>query len=605
MRRTVKRPVKNTVTPVRVIPRAKIVEATESKGLEAAIKDAAPVVAASASEALEEAVTALLDAGAQQTVQEAIQNDNAALTKVEQIIASTPPPVSDSLSPSTDFLFTLYAHRSGHETFWACPFRYYLNYQHCGTGIVRTPTKIQLTVGSAVHIGLGVILEMHKISGGQGDKSDLVTACKSALAYFLLSDTFRVLKDDERSEQCTLIVGLLASFWYYRWPSFKEQFEVLTVEQDWVEEHVDDVFVVEDNKPRQRVRAVVSSRPDAIVRDRKTNEIVVISWKTCDEIADYKRVNYHNNLQVALEAHYGNKVLSRYMDEEYVPHVPENLRGKARMEYMAKQVEEFRNVPRQVDYTLTIFLVKGARTAKLLDGEDINLEDADNYEDAAKVYKQQSFLCYVWNNVGESHLGARAWTQRYYKEGNTSYNNAGKDFVSEPSVPPATPLMLADPTHEDWDAFCDDVFNWVEALNDGQVFPSTLPDTRNLANPLKRVIVDDEPEYANHERYAVTRDVFVRQSLVNAEKMAVLQSELIACATPSEAENAIRNRFDKHLISCNNAAPQAGVPVRCEYKGMCHGEDGLVQIAPAKVTEGVWTRRLPHHNVEREAFGLA
>ena len=465
--------------------------------------------------------------------------------------------------------YTHYAHRSGHETYWACPRKYYLEYKHCGTGIRRIPTKLALSVGSAVHIGLAFLLQAHKMNGQITPDGVMEGVVDAALLTFRQSDSYRFLKEEERQEQDVLIAGLLYSFFYYRWPSFSKQFEVLTAEQDWVESH----------EVTESVRLVISSRPDAIVRDRNTNEIVAISWKTIDDLADFKRANFHQNLQTFLEAYYGQKVLRRYLDEEYTPQVPDGLRGKALMEYLAAESQRYATLSTKVDYTLTIFLVKGPRTAKLLNGDDISLEDSVNYSDQEREYKQNSFLCYRWVSA-ESTLTARAWTTRYWKDGNASYNKLPvSEFVSEP-------IQL------------DEVEEWVKCLAQGDVFPSTQSDTRNLANPLSKVVIDEEPEYFEEEAAQSVVASFVNEEEDIARRADYMHDQSVS----TDLLIHLDQTFPKHLISCNNSAPAAGFPVKCEYKGICHGNEGLIQIADGKDFEGVWARRVPHHNAELERW---
>ncbi len=261
-----------------------------------------------------------------------------------------------------------------------------------------------------------------------------------------------------------------------------------------------------------------------------------------------------------------------------MPNVPDGMRGKALMEYLAAESERYKSLPVEVDYTLTIFLVKGPRTAKLLNGEDISLEEVGSYADQDRVYKQQSPLCYYWQNLGDSTLAGKAWTQRYYKEDNKSYNNIGKDFLSVP-VP------------------FDELEEWVKSLNNGEVFPSVLPDTRNPGNPLMKVIVDEEPEYWDGPRAERAMKIFVQE-----EKAIAGHAQLALIDDPLSQLDALDIHFPMHLTSCNNSAPSAGFPIKCEYKSMCVGSDELVQIAPGSDKEGIWSRRLPHHNAEIEGW---
>jgi hypothetical protein len=267
------------------------------------------------------------------------------------------------------------------------------------------------------------------------------------------------------------------------------------------------------------------------------------------------------------------------LDDEYQPLVPEGLKGRALMEYLATEAEKYKTLETKIDYTLTIFLVKGTRFAKLLNGDDINLEDAVNYTDQEREYKQQSFLCYRWVS-GESTLTARAWTTRYWKEGNSSYSKLPtSEFVSE-LVP------------------FDEIEEWVKCLALGEVFPSTQLDSRNLANPLSKVIVDEEPEYFDEQAAGPVVASFVTEE----RAIAMGTYSLRGFDGHPTFNTALDTCFPKHLISCNNSAPAAGFPVKCEYKGICHGNEGLIQIEDGKDFEGVWARRVPHHQAELERW---
>jgi PD-(D/E)XK nuclease superfamily len=513
----------------------------------------------------------------------------------------------------THELAPYFIHRSGTETLWTCPRKYFYEYLYDDTGIRHTPTKLQLVVGTAVHFGLAHLCSMAQLS----IKDALTFECcsdaiESSINYFRSTDSFQHLKLHEKAEQEMLIAGLLWAFFYHSWPVFVSTFEVITVERAWVETF--------DYQQSGVPLVHISSRPDVIVRHRATNEFIGISWKTIDSITEYKRYTFRENLQNLMETYYGEKLLSIVLEDEYSlpPDLFSKLRGRALIEATEKAIAEFRSLPREIAYVQTIFLVKGPRQAELLDGTLINWEDGQYYDEQERTWRQQSFLCYRYVNGGlavpespETSLEAvlaeslkpgskgrkskvpeapkksrvsrlsqeSSWSYRYWKPGNKSYNNLSGDWLRQPL----------------WEARDLTIQQWVEQLHEGGVFPSSgvevsdadgVLDPRNSKYPLSRVVVWDDP--------------VERAKVLMEDTVAEVEAAHYSVVTNNMHDGVFdMTRFERRLSVCNNSAPAAGVPVKCEYKDIC------LTSAPALIQIGgtsEWVRRRPHHEAERESF---
>ena len=169
--------------------------------------------------------------------------------------------------------------RSRILSYQACPRRRYLEYHFAGTGIQRKAKSLPLVFGSAFHEGSELML-----------KGNIEGAVLRAQLF--LSNVFeeRAVGFDREEpsdvsiawqygmeEQGALAEALLRGFWAYEGETFLEGFEVLEVEKEGRAE-LTRAFVQfeKHNEPM-----VLMFRPDALVRERSTGDLYVISWKTC------------------------------------------------------------------------------------------------------------------------------------------------------------------------------------------------------------------------------------------------------------------------------------------------------------------------------------
>lgn len=473
---------------------------------------------------------------------------------------------SVALDPQIKPVFRYYGHRSGHEELWRCPRAHYLHYHHLGTGIYHQPQKLHLEVGSAVHFGLALILKTN----------DINHAVEGALDYMMRSEPWMLLKERERLEQATLIEGLLRSFWYFLWPKMRESFDVLFVERGVVE------VVTEDFTPNYlfdagttRINIVRMSRPDAILQDRTTKEVVGVSWKTINDLTEWRRTQFHNDLQGLMEMHFGEKLFAQLHETGAEEFIYQSTSGKLpTLAELRERIKLWDAMPKEIDYIQTVFLVKGVRKPITeLDGASIT-DMGDEIEGVE--YIQNSPLCYQWTNLqgttGE-YAPLKSWAYRYYKPNNVTYNNlSSKIFARQP-------ILEAHPS----------VDHWVQLLNSGKVFPSTVKDERNLRNPLSAVAVYDEPLYRNREQMvSMNNQVLARQKHVARALYQI--DRAVKQENRSLALELIDEHFDQQLTSCRQ-------PYRCEFQKVCHESGpGPLDLNSIPPEYGV---RVPHHEAER------
>lgn len=495
-----------------------------------------------------------------------------------------------------------YSHRSGHETWQYCPRRRYLAYHHLGTGVNIFP-PIYFEIGTCVHAGLAFILEQSRFVQNPLEPGIALQADAISIAMFQASLIYPTMREFDRQEQETLISGLIWAFWFRVWPSFTNRFEVLMVEPPSVDTRDFEVLTASDGAVMRQnaadgsvspisdagqvfvhepARLHLLSRPDAIIRDRQTGEIVAINWKTINSITDERRLNITNSLQVNLESHYAETLYSKWMDEEFVPDIPRNVKGAALMRYLEEATAYYKSLPREVAYTQIIYLVKGNRVATLADGTELGTTDDSfsTYSDEEKFYRQDSALCYQWVDLESSgKLPPVSWGYRFYKKGNKSYNQLTKAYARQP-------IWETDKSPLDW----------VQSLNAGSVFPSTISkdDDRNAANPLDKLIFFDSPIYRDTGLQTELRtstlndEMNIAQALIRVDE-AVADGELL--------DSVLTREFPMRLVNCRK-------PTRCEFDGrICNqpqdARQPLFTILPDK---GPWMQRVPHHAAELRAF---
>jgi hypothetical protein len=470
---------------------------------------------------------------------------------------------------------TNFSYRSGIEAGWRCKRAQYLEQDYLGTGIQKAPRAFYLDVGIAVHIGLAAMLEHFGVLFVDRDDCDLSNPKNSqtnehsakesciaeALLYWDTCGQRAVLTEYQFNEQRCLIEALLWAFYYRSLRTFLETYEVL-----WVEKEMTEIVA-------GRPRYMMMSRPDAIVRDRQTGEIVVISWKTIDRPTTFRRLFFKQDLQGMMEAHYTEEWLAsgwRY--------------AKSHPEEFAQSKWPIDNNPPKVSYVQTIYLVKGDRMRKEGYAEDEGVGDAFADEAMGDEWRQNTHLIYPYSNIqmlcghpeysGDTAFESLAWKYRHVKPGNKSFSTLGNAFKK--TLITNTSMSIRE---------------WVCALNDGTVFPSTLL-TEAGKNALENCVVWENPSYRDEEMMgSVLRQVKESERKRHRDRKVLAKFEGVEPGTENKWPSMLDKLFPQQLVSCN-------FPWKCQFIPVCHQEDGRAALKALEMPRG-YVARVAHHESER------
>src|SRR6202040_136765 len=145
----------------------------------------------------------------------------------------------------------------------------------------------------------------------------------------------------------------------YLWPSFKDQFEILFVERGVEVVHAHSFYLPDDSVGSFDIHRL--SRPDAVIRDRSTKEVVGVSLKTINDLTDFRRKQFHNDLQGLMEMEFAEKLFEQVKSnpDDFIYDSTQNSRPS--VAELRSRLEMLDNLPKEVDYIQTIFLIKGVR----------------------------------------------------------------------------------------------------------------------------------------------------------------------------------------------------------------------------------------------------
>lgn len=184
-----------------------------------------------------------------------------------------------------------------------CPRKRYIRYHHDGMGVVGTGRNDDLGIGGTIHEGLDLLFQ-----GGQLDKAlevarDYYEALPPWPSY-MLPEQVEVLSADHMH----LSWAFIYAFNYAYLPQIMEEYEVLEVEEEinWLLTDIDpSVF--------GKKYLVMMSRPDGVLKHRKTNQLWHMSHKSYNGIFnDLKIMQLDTDSQrmaecLAIMAKYGDK----------------------------------------------------------------------------------------------------------------------------------------------------------------------------------------------------------------------------------------------------------------------------------------------------------
>ena len=214
----------------------------------------------------------------------------------------------------------IFVDRSRYETYGRCPRSRFLEYHFAGAGIVSARRPLPLAVGGSVHHGLEVLLRegQAKLTFNYPDEelswmNIEEHAVEKALADFAEYQSALELPDAERTaavepntirnldeamsvrsemdeylfrEQSALVEAMVRAYARRRLRPLLEQFEVLEVEREgewklseWTADYTGRSLPIYDSHAIPH-ELWFMSRPDALLRERESNQLYLLSYKT-------------------------------------------------------------------------------------------------------------------------------------------------------------------------------------------------------------------------------------------------------------------------------------------------------------------------------------
>lgn len=334
--------------------------------------------------------------------------------------------------------------------FQACPRRRWLAYHsNGGNGIQRIAKALPLVYGSAFHEGCELMLA-----------GNIEGAVLRARLY--LSNVFEekgVAFEGEQpnnvavawqygmEEQAAMAEAMLRGFWAYEGETFLRDFEVLEVETEGVAKLTEQMELM--------------FRPDALVREKMSRDLFVVSWKTCATFSD----------KTVKQAKVDMQSLSEVWGTMHTNHPHQIHDYDADLNIIPPPYP-------QIEGVLYKFACKGQRRKDNWDG----------------LYKQGTHLIYGWRKLSGTDEDW-SWSYEFPNEEDPSkMSRLGKGWQKLPI----------------WRDYPGGVKAWIEALAANEIFPrhtSALESAFPGALPVSR----RADEIESWKRQIVTQEGRVQQ----------------------------------------------------------------------------------------------
>jgi hypothetical protein len=535
---------------------------------------------------------------------------------------------------------TVWTDRSRILEYQCCNRRRWLAYHEGGMGLAPRRTPLPLAVGSAVHAGLAVLLRegqkyktldkyaysdtLHDIvnqrgieelavaaalaelqthadgleldlseRAAQGPVDDIEGQLKASLGQADDSLDDRVQDAKSRfdqylfQEQSALCEGMVRAYARRRLRPLLEQYEVLEVEREgqwklaeWngYEDATDHKF----NSLGNGYEIYFASRPDALLRDRESNQLYIQSFKTAASWDIRKERDAERDMQglsegVEIERRLG--ALWHALHDEPKPQTMHEALERAadRGQALGKVETSVGNYLRSLDSAPRILGIRMEYLFKNKRDKDKDLTQRMGMT----VYAQKSPLIRGYLNPGMTDADAQwCWTRYFHKEGGSTSQLYWKTWHGTPvweHMPIKKWIDMLDAT--------------VEAVGEegralGWQGPAQAAGFTS-EHPLDEVF---HPPLIIYRREDSLRDWF--EQIENAERRVAEDVERVrAAADEADKRHLLNIYFPFSLQSCE-------YPTTCPFVGVCHGPEHA-QRDP--MSTGRYKVRSPNHIQEREA----
>jgi hypothetical protein len=360
--------------------------------------------------------------------------------------------------------------RSGILSMQKCPRDRYYSRHFGGNGIERLRKSLPLVFGSAFHIGTEPLLR------GEG----IEVAVAAAINHLDLAFSAEGVDLEEKQtayaveEQKVTAEGLLRAWWGEKGQRFLDEFEVLEVEQEGRAELAPGV--------------VLMFRPDALVREKLTGDLYIVSWKTASTFGAYTLNSIQTDMQSMSEV-WGVQEQNKHLGQS-------ELSG---------DVLEFG--PR-IEGALYLFAVKGQR----------------RMDDYLGFKVQDTPLAYGWVKKGVPQEEDE-WAFRY----KWASEEEGRKFQQLPKGFRKVPI---------WSDYPGGVKAWIDALAAREITPRHI-------NPFEAIFPESLPvSRRSDEIESWRRQVVSQESRVRQRVKAVEEAH--------GDEEVLDREFPQHTANCYN-----------------------------------------------------
>ena len=172
--------------------------------------------------------------------------------------------------------------RSRSTTDWDCPRKRYWQYEADGTGYVPEDEAVELFTGTTVHTALSriALVELGKwhtsksISPMFHPINTIAAEAADSMYAFHLPENALESQIVYAKEQAALIYGMIKGFYQHTWPQLMAKYEIVSVEEE--------MFFIHDQHGKGDLKAffVMMVKPDLVLRDKETKELVYLEYKT-------------------------------------------------------------------------------------------------------------------------------------------------------------------------------------------------------------------------------------------------------------------------------------------------------------------------------------
>lgn len=272
-------------------------------------------------------------------------------------------------------------HQSGLSLYDRCPRAYYYNYAYNGIGVVRTEPNIDLTLGIAVHQGVGdMIAEFNATSGGL--TWDYVKVCGNHAGMVVdnaWQDYIKELKEQPNpgmkenwGQAIEIANGLTLVFYLIAMAELVKKYRFVGVEvpvESWI-----------------TPRLLMVTRIDVVLEERESKDRYLVNFKTAKQIDDRLESKHSHDLQSITEV---------LLYEDYMKGLKKSINDSATAMTMLgvkkENVEKIKQLASKVVETVAgtkiIYLFKGYHK-KVFDSSGNDTGRVDSYSPLVRGWKK-------------------------------------------------------------------------------------------------------------------------------------------------------------------------------------------------------------------------